>query len=325
MKQHLILLIVVLSVSPMLWRAGVAKGYVRTRQLPEVIVKSRRKNANIMHIAGVVREYSYMQTHFDTVFLFRDKLVDFMIPLPVEKKYTGWKVARTLKCDSYLMFFDYNGKDSVSNTYFINFSLGNRIALPREVRLQDYAVDSVRISVNLLDVGNPEVWHPGADSFLKTNTNIDRFDVAYYFDNVDGMNPLLPVYLSKVLYTLESFGPINSIRLPGLASRSFQVNTLCELYITDRSFITVKEAKKYWKHPLLVVEECDFTSVGIPPLRPEIEELVARVNSIDHLKLRLNEVTDSLRKGFYYTHPPRIINFHNWLRGMVGLPALPRK
>lgn len=45
----------------------IGAGAVHTRRLPEVIVHSRPKDANVMYIAGIVREYSYLQTHFDTV------------------------------------------------------------------------------------------------------------------------------------------------------------------------------------------------------------------------------------------------------------------
>lgn len=304
---------------------AIGAGAVHTRRLPEVIVHSRPKDANVMHIAGIVREYSYLQTHFDTVFMFRDKYVDFMIPLPDVKKFVGWKVARTLKSDSYYQFFDYNGVDSVSDRYYLNFSLGNRIALPSRVNMARSAKDNPDFTISLTDNAAAEMWQPGVTSFFKQNPDINRFDVRFFFENIEGMDLILPVYISRADYTLESYGSLRSSRLPGLANKPYQVNTKAELYVTDRNFITVKEAKKYLNSPTRALEKCEFSSIDVPPLPAELQELVERVKAIDHLRLRLDEKPDSILKGFYYTHPPRVINFRNWVRGLVGLPALPRK
>lgn len=331
MKGFALILALVLA-APLLWggaeaalsRSGGAEA-ARTRRLPEVIVQSRRKDANVMHIAGIIREYSFLQTHFDTVFLFRDKLVDFMIPLPSIKKFYGWKTARILRSDSYYQFFDYNGRDSVSDRYYLNFSLGNRLSLPSRVIIARSKKDNPDFTIALIDNPDAETWQPGVSSFLTRNTDVNKFDVRYFFENVEGMDLILPVYISKADYTLESYGTLKQSRLPGLANRPYQVNTKAELYITDRNFITVKEAKKFLNSPTLALEKCEFTSMDVPPLPAELQELVERVNAIDHLRLRLDEKPDSILKGFYYTHPAREINFRNWIRGMVGLPALSRK
>lgn len=326
-RTYTILLIILLAagVFPLLCQQGILSQATHTRQLPEVIVKSRRKDANVMHISGIIREYSYLQRRFDTVFMYRDKAVDFMIPLPTVKKFAGWKVARPLRTDTYYQFFDYNGMDSVSDKYYINFSLGNRLAIPGEANVAGCTRDSLAVSVCLTDDKNAECWQPGVSSFFQRNKSISRFDVRYLFEDVDGMSRILPVYLSGATYTLESNGPLEGTRLPGLVNKSFQVNTRCELYITGRRFLTVKEARKYQSQPSLALEHCDFSTAGLPHLSPHIRDLIARVKAIDHLNLRTGQVPDSLIKGFYYTHPARAINFRNWIRGMVGLPAKPRK
>lgn len=47
-------------------------------ELPEMVVKSKKRR--ILHILGYIREYSMLTTYTDTVLLFREKTVDFMIP-----------------------------------------------------------------------------------------------------------------------------------------------------------------------------------------------------------------------------------------------------
>ena len=327
MRRRFIILSIPMLLLPLTFQSGFANVSTKEHRLPELIVNSRRKNANVMHIVGVVREYSYLQTHFDTVFMFRDKTVDFMIPLPSVKKFVGWKTARVLSSESYYQFFDYNGLDSVSDRYYTNFSIGNRLSLPSSISTDGLKIndDNLAVSIDILNNEFPDKWQPGATSFLKSNKNIDQFDVRFCFENVEGLSLILPIYISSVIYTLQSIGPLSGMRAPVMASKSFQINTRSELYVTDREFITVQEARKYQKELSSVIENCAFSTPELPDIPVEIKNLIARVKAIDHRKLRLREVPDSLTKGFYYSHPPRLINFRNWIRGMVGLPALARK
>ncbi|MDE6097647.1 MAG: carboxypeptidase-like regulatory domain-containing protein, partial [Muribaculaceae bacterium] len=47
-------------------------------ELPEVVVESRRRR--VLHVLAYVREYSTLTTYTDSVFLFREKMVDYMLP-----------------------------------------------------------------------------------------------------------------------------------------------------------------------------------------------------------------------------------------------------
>ena len=46
--------------------------------LPEVVVESR--DHKVLHMLAYVREYSTLTTYTDTIFLFREKMVDYMMP-----------------------------------------------------------------------------------------------------------------------------------------------------------------------------------------------------------------------------------------------------
>lgn len=46
-------------------------------QLSEIVVESRRHK--VLHMLAYVREYSTMTSYTDTVFLFREKMVDYML------------------------------------------------------------------------------------------------------------------------------------------------------------------------------------------------------------------------------------------------------
>lgn len=55
--------------------------------LPEVVADS--KDNSILHILGFVRDHSTLATYTDTVTLFREKWVDFMIPGSKVKRFRG--------------------------------------------------------------------------------------------------------------------------------------------------------------------------------------------------------------------------------------------
>ncbi len=59
-----------------------------TYELPEITINS--KDHQVLHILGYVREYSTLSTYSDTVLLFREKTVDFMLPTKKVKNYRGW-------------------------------------------------------------------------------------------------------------------------------------------------------------------------------------------------------------------------------------------
>ena len=60
----------------------------RVSELPEFTVYPLDRP--VLHITGYVRENSMLTTMRDTVFLFREKLVDFMLPGLKAGKFRGW-------------------------------------------------------------------------------------------------------------------------------------------------------------------------------------------------------------------------------------------
>ena len=62
------------------------------------MVESRQQK--VMHMLAYVREYSTLTTYTDTVFLFREKMVDFMLNTDPKVKFQGWSYPRILKSSS---------------------------------------------------------------------------------------------------------------------------------------------------------------------------------------------------------------------------------
>lgn len=63
-------------------------------ELPEFVVKTRKHK--VLHMLAYVREYSMLSTYTDTVFLFREKMVDYMLGIDRKVKFKGWILPRVL-------------------------------------------------------------------------------------------------------------------------------------------------------------------------------------------------------------------------------------
>ena len=59
------------------------------------------------------------------------------------------------------------------------------------------------------------------------------------------------------------------------------VSTYAEVYILDKEYITVKEAKKWDKHNFMTDEIGIYRPLEAPELQPSILDLMARVDNID--------------------------------------------
>ena len=168
------------------WQHGV-------NQLPELIVDS--KNHKVLHILAYVRDYSTLTTYTDTISMFREKMVDFMIPANPKTKFKGWLTPRLLNSRSYYRFTNASGLDSVSDRCNHNFSWSDWVGImsqsPLPTSLQKVKTgsdtimdrysprrvwakndDRVSLDVNLLY--DDEMRHklPGVSLFLTAMTNL---------------------------------------------------------------------------------------------------------------------------------------------------------
>jgi len=67
-------------------------------ELPEFVVESREHR--VLHMLAYVREYSTLSTYSDTIFMFREKMVDYMLPSDNKVRFNGWNNPRILTSKS---------------------------------------------------------------------------------------------------------------------------------------------------------------------------------------------------------------------------------
>lgn len=275
--------------------------------LPEVVVKSHRKE--VLHILAYVRENSYTSNFGDTVKLFREKWVDFMIPMKDAKKFKGWNNPRLLRSKSYYHFFNYNGLDSVSSEYDQYFSYSDWIEIPDRIetprnydsktfhiqkapgkeevsRLWERNDDNISVTMNLLTDSLNWKFAPEMHSGFKDIVEFDKFQINYNYNNVVDRT-LYATDLNSAVFEIESYGRgyekyKNSIfQIPAF------VTSKIEIYFIDKEFLSRKEANK-WKDIRNNLSKIDFLTLydDVPELDASTQALVARVNETDYAKVR---------------------------------------
>lgn len=312
-------------------------------ELPEVVVSS--KQHKVLHLLGYVREYSTLTTYTDTVFLFREKMVDYMLTPDKKVKFNGWQSPRVLKCRSYYHFTNSTGLDSVSGEGEHHFSWSDWIGIeesPRMisgVRHAEIAADTIMgkyspteiwdrrdykltVEINVLADTTGRRWVPNMSGFFRNNLDFEIFKVRFNYDNVVG-DTIHPTDLTGYSFSIESNGRGREMFRFNRLDQPFFVSTYCEVYILDKEYITIKEAKK-WANRSLNLDEVEiFEPTDAPELQSHILALVERVENINKDEVRLNFVPDQRMVRKY---PPRN-NFSigsralSLLKGLTGITS----
>lgn len=283
-----------------------------TNELPEVVIESRQHK--VLHMLAYVREYSTLSTYSDTVFLFREKMVDFMLTPDGQTRFKGWAYPRVLKSKSYYRFTDPSGLDSVSNRCNQHFSWSDWIEavpspeLPLAIRCAETATDTVMgkyspteiwnrtadrvtVNINVLADTTSRKWARNLSAFFKENLDFESFRLRYNYADVVG-DTISPADLSAYSFSIESNGRGREMFRFNKTDEPFFVSTFGEVYILDKEYITVKEAKK-WDSRKFDTDSIEIIEpMDAPELQPAIMQLVARVNAIDHDGARLGSTPD---------------------------------
>ena len=280
--------------------------------LPEVVVETRKRN--VLHMLAYVREYSTLSTYTDTVFMFREKMVDFMLPYNHKTRFKGWKTPRMLQCKSYYHITNAGGLDSVSDVSDHHFSWSDWVGVPNATSLPQalengvlctdtihgrYSPseiwtkdnDRVSVSVNVLADTTSRRWVPHLSGFFEKKLDFENFKIRFDYENVLGSS-VLPSDLTGYIYDIDSEGRGRNMFRFNKPDEPFFVTTHAEVYFLDREYITLKEARKWEKHEFDHDDIEIVQPVTAPELPSSIQLLMARVDLIDSDRIRLNVEPD---------------------------------
>lgn len=309
--------------------------------LPEIVVDSRKHS--VLHMLGYVREYSTLTTFHDTVFLFREKMVDFMVPMNQKMKFKGWKTPRVLNSMSYYHFTNDAGLDSVSDKCSLHFSWCDWIGLFSELHLpcslinKSTGVDTVmgwyspaeiwrknderlNLYVNVLADTLRRKWVPNLSSFFKNNIEFEQFRLRYNFDNITD-SVIEPLNLINFSFNIDSEGRGHDMLLFNKPTEKYFVSTFAEVFLIDKEFITEKEAKNWTNDKLSFSDLTIYAPDDISPLPTSILSLKERVDNIDISKVRSELIADE-RLKFEKVNRSFGGRILQRLKGMVGIDAV---
>lgn len=295
-------------------------------ELPEVKVST--KHRPILHLTGYIREISTMSSSSDTLMLYREKWVDFMIPSAREKRYKGWTDPRLLRTKSYYKWTDANGRDSVSDRASHHFSWSDWVSLPKSMNLpaviggnrlgtdtvmgkyspsEIWSRDSagINVTVNVLADSTRRKWTPRLAGPLWRDTEFERLVMDYRFSDTDTFS-VRPQNLDRLSCSIESMGRGHDMFMfKHYEDPILYVSTYFDLTITDREYLTVKDARRKEKDQELAIQDAMliFESERVPR-DSVISDLIARVNAIDHDSRRLGMQLDSRVGNGHMPLPP---------------------
>lgn len=282
-------------------------------ELPEVVVASRQRK--MLHILAYSREYSTLSSYTDTVTMFREKMVDFMLPAEKKDKGKGWRYPRVLNARSYYQFTNCRGLDSVSDRCNYHFSWSDWIGIlptfkvPCNLENRDFATDTVfgkyspaeiwikdddrlRLDIDVLADTASRKWVPNISSFFRNdNLDFEQFRMKLNYSNVVS-NEISPIDLTAYSFNIDSRGRGHNMFMFNRHDQPFFVTTYTEVYILDKEYITLKEARKWEdkKFDTSLIEIYEPTDA--PELQPDILALIDRVNNIDADRIRLTITPD---------------------------------
>lgn len=286
-------------------------------ELPEVVVNSR--NRTLLHIVAYVREYSTMTTYTDTVFMFREKMVDYMLPTDKKVRFKGWNTPRILTSKSYYHFTNAHGLDSVSDRCNHHFSWADWIGIapaatiPSKLLSDDPATeiipgkytakeiwrkngDNVTLDINVIADTTCRKWVPTLSQFFRKDIDFEKFRVNFHYEDVIG-DKIMPIDLADYSFEIESNGRGHSMFMFNRINEPFFVSTRADVAIVDKEYITLKEAKKWDRIRIDNDDIAIYEPSEVPELSPEIQLLIDRVNALNHDEIRLAFTPDKRLEG----------------------------
>lgn len=127
--------------------------------------------------------------------------------------------------------------------------------------------------------------------FEKDDIDFEQFMLKINYDNiVSGIAD--PIDITGYSYNIESRGRGRGMFQFNRHDQPFFVATYAEVYILDKEFVSVKEAKKWYSRNFSTDDVEILEPAEAPELHPSILAIIDRVNNIDADQVRLKIKSD---------------------------------
>lgn len=151
--------------------------------------------------------------------------------------------------------------------------------------------DRLHLHVDVMADTMSRKWVPSLALFFRRDTDFERFTIDFNFDNITDWK-LSPLELTDYSFHVESTGRGRDMFMFNHVDQSFYVTTDAEVYIIDKEYVTVKEARQWDRHKFDPSQTVLYVPAEAPPLPSDIENLMLRVDNIDKGGVRLGVVPD---------------------------------
>ena len=149
----------------------------------------------------------------------------------------------------------------------------------------------VNVDINVIADKAARKWVPALSSFLMGDIDFERFNIRANYTNVAGTT-VSPADLSSYSFNIESNGRGRGMFMFNRSDQPLYVTTYAEIYIIEKEYITLQEAKKWERFAPAPDEIGIYEPSEAPPLDSAILTLIDRVNSIDRDDIRLAVAPD---------------------------------
>lgn len=281
---------------------GNVEMYRHLYELPEIEFSPMSRP--LLHLTGYMREVASVLGSSDSVTMFRESIVDFLVP--VEKsKVKGWAKARELASKTYVRMTDSSGIDSVSSEHELEYMLWGKIhkLIPDPIKIPESIKNGHGVvSDTVMGKYSPKIiWHrsgnvmrwyrdalankkghvstPWALKLLGLTTDITDMSLNYVFASEDA-NQVTPADISQMSMSINMSVKGKLFKTAFKSSTPVNVRTYVEVYLTGREFLSDEEGKVLKSNPLSVGTSEIVAPPNVPALHVGIKEIVERVEAL---------------------------------------------
>lgn len=274
---------------------------LRNYELPEIVVTPGSRP--LLHLTGYMRETSSVMGSSDSITMFRESIVDFLVPIE-KAKVKGWDAARILASKTFVKIKNSAGLDSVSNRHEYEYMLwGDKLGLihakrdvPEAIKGKTFACDTImgKYFPKIIWWKNGPLtrWygdglaneknHTISPAFLKffgLTTDFKDLSTAYVF-NTPEADAISPADLKQASVSLNMLARGRLFKKAFDSSTPVNIKAYVEVYLTDREYLSNEEAKLLKKEPPVIRPAEIIAPADATPIHPAIRQIKDRVNAL---------------------------------------------
>lgn len=276
--------------------------YQSLYELPGILVTPG--NRPLLHLTGYMREVASILGSSDSLTVYKESIVDFLIPVGKTRE-KGWSKPRVLTSKIYVRMSDSSGMDSVSGQLDEKFLLrGDKYnfipsvkAIPESMKVTEGAArktimgkyspkhiwekngETTRWYFDCLADKEGHVYTPRALKVAGMTSDLKEASFNYVF-HIDEGNTLKPTDMTRVSLSIDLLVRGKLAMKAYNSTGPLHLRTYIEVYLTEREYLTDAEGKAIKKEAPVYRTSDVKAPADATPLHPGIARMIERVNAL---------------------------------------------